>query len=221
MRLNILCALALIFAWVGLGSSEAALSQTLSDQTYRLSSTDWMFLTILVFLLLLFVVSPILLNMFLAYRHLSNMQTELREFIKSEAGDNFDSATTSRIIEQFINAEPNGVAGTGRSTMALTLSVILGISLMYLFTNKNIPSEISSIIKDIMLALVGALSSIVGFYFGGRAASENMNQTATTFRGDGIKAPSPAIIPEPTLAGSELVNPSSQPSATSVPISTS
>ena len=82
-----------------------------------------------------------------------------------------------------LNAQPLGIQGVGRSTMALTLVVVVGIGIFYV-TLYPIDSEKSPLIKDLMLTLSGAISAIVGFYFGGRGSRNQQHNYASSNPGD-------------------------------------
>ncbi len=153
---------------IGLGSGQSA-----SNQTSITSQS--IIMVIFIFLLLLFAAAPIMLNMYLAYGHLSNTQKLLKEIVEKQKENKIENAAIIQIVEGCINAQPSGVTGVGRSTMALTLTVILGISLIYLFVYPP-PVDVSTIIKDLLLTVIGAIASIIGFYFGGRALQESATQ---------------------------------------------
>jgi hypothetical protein len=153
---------------IGLGSGQPASNQ--------ISITNQLIImAIFIFLLLLFAAAPIILNMYWAYGHLSKTQEILKEIVGKQKENKIENEALIHIVENCINAQPSGVTGIGRSTMALTLTVILGISLIYLFVYPP-SAEVSTIIKDLLLTVIGAIASIIGFYFGGRALQESAAQ---------------------------------------------
>jgi hypothetical protein len=70
------------------------------------------------------------------------------------------------LIREYTSMKPIGLEGTARSAMTVSIIVILGVTLAYLLIDLG---EDKSTVKDVLLILSGAVSSIVGFYFGGRA----------------------------------------------------
>ncbi len=184
---------------IGLGSGQPASNQT--------SITNQLIIMgIFIFLLLLFAAAPIILNMYWAYGHLSNTQEILKEIVGKQKENKIENEALIKIIEDCINAQPSGVTGIGRSTMALTLTVILGISLIYLFVFPP-SAEVSTIIKDLLLTVIGAIASIIGFYFGGRALQESAAQPSIP----------PATPPSIPLATQPSIPPATPPS---IPLAT-
>ena len=66
---------------------------------------------------------------------------------------------------------PPGMPGRARSTMALTVIVILGVAVFHLLV-KGGPGDNSQIIGNVLSMLGGLLAAITGFYFGGKAAEK-------------------------------------------------
>jgi len=62
--------------------------------------------------------------------------------------------------------ELKGVSGFRRATIALTVLIILGVSIVHLLVNSS--DEYKETIKNILSMLTGLVSGIAGFYFGGR-----------------------------------------------------
>jgi len=111
--------------------------------------------------------------------------------------------TVKELVEKVI-APPVGLEGVGRVTMTLGVIAILGIAVIQLtlsstslisavvsapanspmlnqtltFAN-NARSEQVDVIKTLVTVLGGGLTSMVGFYFGTRAAQEPKSETTT------------------------------------------
>jgi hypothetical protein len=125
-------------------------------------------LFVIVLILVLFATIPLLLNMHLAHKHLERTDAVLGVFLEKnheELGD--DNAL--QIIKEYINAEPGGAPGTTRGIMAIAIILIVGICLFFLMVY---PTNNKEVVKDVILTLTGALTSIVGFYFGGKGSAE-------------------------------------------------
>lgn len=76
----------------------------------------------------------------------------------------------SRLIKEYTTMKPIGVEGSVRAAMANSIIVILGVAVVYLLI--YCPIIDTSIVKEVLIILTGAISSIVGFYFGGRSGSD-------------------------------------------------
>jgi|GEM_PF-1383177 len=161
--------------------AEPSGDQLTSGQPVAEPSRDQLIMmAIFVLLLLIFAAAPIILNMYWAYRHLSRAQNILNDLVKNQKENKIENSLLIQIVRDCIDAEPSGIIGVGRSTMALTLTVIVGISIIYLLV-YNISAE--GPIKDLLLTVIGAISSIIGFYFGGRALQESPSYPSTTSSG--------------------------------------
>ena len=71
---------------------------------------------------------------------------------------------------------PPGIPGLARTTIALTVIVILGVALFHLLTDNG-SGDNSGIINSVLSVLAGLLAAITGFYFGGRAAEKKPDET--------------------------------------------
>jgi hypothetical protein len=91
--------------------------------------------------------------------------------------------------------------------------VVVGIGVFYV-TLYPIDSEKSPLIKDLMLTLAGAISSIVGFYFGGRAGQES-SSTATPAAAVAPSTASSVGMP-PTVKSLTPDRPSPHPAGTTI-----
>ncbi|HOT06249.1 MAG: hypothetical protein A4E45_01373 [Methanosaeta sp. PtaB.Bin039] len=119
-----------------------------------------------ILLLFLFASVPIIWNMHKYYNHVAIIEGILKE--KVPAGDK----DLVNIFAQCEMTGPSGFQGVGRVTLALTLCMIVGLGVLFLFANPDAESNSNSqYVKDILLALTGTISSIIGFYFGGRGSA--------------------------------------------------
>jgi len=125
-------------------------------------------LFIIVLILVLFATIPLLLNMHLAHKHLERTDAVLGVFLEKHHEDLGDE-TALQIIKEYINAEPGGAPGTTRGIMAIAIILIVGICLFFLMVYRTNNADV---VKDVILTLTGALTSIVGFYFGGKGSAE-------------------------------------------------
>ena len=66
---------------------------------------------------------------------------------------------------------PPGIPGLARATMALTVIVILGISIVHILVKGGSGID-SQIINNILSMLAGLLAAITGFYFGGKTSEK-------------------------------------------------
>jgi hypothetical protein len=64
-----------------------------------------------------------------------------------------------------------GIAGVARTTIALTILIVLGLSVAHLLVYRCAGDD--GTVKQILTMLATALSSITGFYFGGKTATES------------------------------------------------
>ncbi len=129
-------------------------------------------------LLFVFASLPILWNIKGFYDHLREVRKLLAEKLSSDG----NQAELVQLVKDALTIQSSGMQGVARATMALTLSVILGAAIFLLIANPSKLSDatldkIIPTLKDILLALTGAISSIIGFYFGGRAAQSEERPT--------------------------------------------
>jgi len=118
-------------------------------------------LILVVLILVLFAITPLLLNIVLAHRHLKRTDETLGNLI-AEHKDELDDSTTLQIIKEYIEADPGGAPGTARGTMAMTIIVIIGTCLVFLLLFP-IKDEINQTIREVILTLTGALTTILYF----------------------------------------------------------
>jgi hypothetical protein len=168
-------------------ASEGGSSEGLTQKEGPSDSAIWA-LIVIVFAIVLFAFIPLLLNMHLAHKHLERTDAVLGEFLNKHHEDIGDD-TALQIIKEYINAEPGGAPGTTRGIMAIGIILVVGICLFFLMVY---PSNNQGVVKDVILTLTGALTSIVGFYFGGKGSTET-------------KPPEPKPLEPPQLNPSEPV----------------
>jgi hypothetical protein len=168
-RLKLIAFIILLFL-AGTALSQAASepkSVGINNTTARQPSSAELFAV--VFLIALFAGIPLILNTYLAHKHLTEMHDSLDDFINKHP--KFDEDKLVQIIHDCISVDPSGAPGTARGTMAFTVTLIVGTALFFLVVYP--PQEpANSAIKEVILTLTGALTAIIGFYFGGKG-SEN------------------------------------------------
>jgi len=71
--------------------------------------------------------------------------------------------------------ELRGISGFRRAIIALTVILILGISVFHLLVN-NTDSNSKAVINNILSMLSGLVAAIAGFYFGGRFAEKRAGE---------------------------------------------
>lgn len=147
--------------WIG--------NATLEIKNFTSSLGPWS-IYLAIILLFAFASLPILWNIKGYYNHLR----DVRDLLKDKLSQGCNQAELIQLVKDALVVQSSGMQGVARATMALTLSVILGAAIFLLIANPfNLDEtkldKILPMLKDIMLALTGAISSIIGFYFGGRA----------------------------------------------------
>lgn len=142
----------------------------------QITALDNSNLIALVFIVLVVAAVPsiiVIWNVKCAYKSYDKRQDVLGHILKPvSAGTEVspllnDKKTSEMLIREYTSMKPIGLEGTARSAMTVSIIVILGVALTYLLFNPT--KSDPSIVKDVLLILSGAVSSIVGFYFGGRA----------------------------------------------------
>jgi IPT/TIG domain-containing protein len=115
------------------------------------------------------------------------------------------SSPTAEQFNAVAGMAPTGIQGTTRSIFTYGLLALLGAAVFYLlaFNNDDRASEYAD---KLLTVLAGALSSIIGFYFGSKATTEGVKSVASP-RDD--TAPKPAgkitrIDPPKPRAGEEV-----------------
>jgi hypothetical protein len=147
-------------------TAEDGVNKNQSDAMVQSKYANPWILAEAILLLVLFASVPIIWNMHKYYNHVAVIEGILKE--KVPAGD-------KDLINIFAQCEmtgPSGFQGVGRVTLALTLCMIVGLGVLFLFANPGLKDDTNSqYVKDILLALTGTISSIIGFYFGGRGSA--------------------------------------------------
>lgn len=144
-------------------------------------------LIVIVLVIVLFAFIPLLLNMHLAHKHLERTDVVLGKFLE-EHHENIGDDTSLQIIKEYINAEPGGAPGTTRGIMAIGIILVVGICLFFLMVY---PSNNQGVVKDVILTLTGALTSIVGFYFGGKGSAETKSSEPKPLESPKLKPSEP------------------------------
>ena len=128
-------------------------------------------LLIYIVLLIVFAGLPIILDICLAYRS----QNKTRNLLIEKASlDKLELDELREFVKETGKAPP-GIPGLARTTMALTVIVILGISVMHLLVKGNSANS-SQIIGNILSMLAGLLAAITGFYFGGKTSEKKAEE---------------------------------------------
>jgi H+/gluconate symporter-like permease len=141
---------------------------------------------IYVIILALFALIPSVLDIVFAYISLNKIRNRLID----KAPDRMELKELQEFIKESGQA-PTGIRGLSRSTIALTVIVILGIAVFHILVNgigsthtADNNTQINMIINNVLSMLAGLLAAITGFYFGGKAAEERKKE-------EGSKAPLP------------------------------
>ena len=168
MRLKLVTSLILlVLVFAALSQGAADNNKTAGDVTTQSPDTSAKYFAFAVILLLaLFAGIPLYCNTIAAHKHLTEMQKSLDIFIREHA-DRIDKDSLIQIIHECASADPAGAPGTTRGVMALTITLIVGISLFFMVA-YNVDKTVSADIKEVLLTLTGALTAIIGFYFGGK-----------------------------------------------------
>jgi hypothetical protein len=117
-------------------------------------------------LLVLVALLPMLIDLGAAYWFAGRTR---RLLIDKAAGDRL-SLPELRLILQELQASPPGIPGLARSTMALTVIVILGVAIFHLLVMPvALTDQTMQAVTTVLTLLSGLLAAITGFYFGGKA----------------------------------------------------
>lgn len=119
-------------------------------------------------ILVLFAAIPLIHNNIKAHQRLERTDAVLGEILKSHKETLDNNFLT--VTKEYLDADPGGAPGTARGTMALSIVMLIGICLIMLLMLPSGPSD--QLVKDVVLALTGALTTIIGFYFGGNGSIE-------------------------------------------------
>jgi hypothetical protein len=110
-----------------------------------------------------------------------------------------------KMLSAQLGKPSGGISGLSRSTMAIVFLLILGISVFHMLALS--PEHAHESLDKVLTLLTGAVTSIIGFYFGGKAAT------------DGREPPSPPKAPTQNAGSIAGVAPKTGPSGTVVTIS--
>lgn len=109
---------------------------------------------------------PHLIDVILTY----TAKMRLRKILlDSSIKEKFTSAEYKKLIDE-ANKPPRGIAGLSRGTMAILAIAIMGIALFHLLITRQ--NSDSNTINTIIAMLGSLIAAIVGFYFGGKTATE-------------------------------------------------
>ena len=164
------------------------------QEQFKLEFGSVLWLVIIVALLWLI---PIVLDIWKAYSSRKNHTTPVIERLISKAA--IDNLTLEEIREftGVLGRTPSGMEGLARALMALTVGMILFISLVVLvFTGVE-----QDLVETILTALTTGFTTIVAFYFGARTA-QTSHESASTPPTSGPQTVSPEDKP-PSAAGNK------------------
>ena len=125
----------------------------------------------LIFIVMVIALVPfsiVFVNVLGAYHYYGKRQDILEKLLAKNGSTSQDE--NQSLIKEFISMEPIGVGGVARAAMAIGVIVIVGVAVVFLLVNASEGDK--DIVKEILLILSGALSSVIGFYFGGRTGQE-------------------------------------------------
>jgi hypothetical protein len=74
-----------------------------------------------------------------------------------------------------------GISGYRRSIIALTIILILGVSIFYLLINTDYIQS-KETIENVLSILAGIIAAVAGFYFGNRAAEGKTDELEESIR---------------------------------------
>ena len=124
-----------------------------------------------VLILALFASVPIILDIVFAYMSANRTKNLL---IEKASLDKLELAELKEFIKDS-GKTPPGIPGLARSTMALTVIVILGMAVFHILV-EGVKGEAdavnSQIINNVLSMLAGLLAAITGFYFGGKTVEK-------------------------------------------------
>jgi hypothetical protein len=162
-------------------------------------------LVLYVVLLVLFPFALMWTDILKAYR----FARETRTLLMAKFSPDKVTLDELKVLVADLDTSPPGIPGLARATFAFTLLLVIGLILFHVLVNSpghDIPPGV-----DKLLTLLGtALTSIIAFYFGTKAA-EGSQQTASTgpagSAANGQKSPVSTVTPTPNhgKANDEIV----------------
>jgi hypothetical protein len=155
-------------------------------------------------MLLAFVALPVLLLMVL---HLvdSVQAYGFSRSTRDKALGALEGKLSAAQVLELAKMSPSGMAGTTRSIFTYGLLCVLGGAVFQLLLFSDAPKA-PEYADKLLTVLAGALSSVIGFYFGSKATSEGVSSGAAT-RTDPPQQPAAAITrisPGRAAVGSEV-----------------
>ncbi|HEX4527563.1 MAG TPA: fibronectin type III domain-containing protein [Gaiellaceae bacterium] len=124
------------------------------------------------------------------------IHTLLPVLVKAAGGDDPDHRLSTRDLASLTSAlrtQPRSTRGLTRTTIALVLVTLVGIALTALLVGNG--NNASDLLKTVVTALTTALTTVIGFYFGAKTATD---AAAGSGGGGGTPATTPVT---PTLPG--------------------
>ncbi len=125
-----------------------------------------------VIILALFASVPIIMDISFAYISANKTKNLL---IEKASLDKLELAELKEFIKDS-GKTPPGIPGLARSTMALTVIIVLGMAVFHILVKgvagAESPDVNSQIINNVLSMLAGLLAAITGFYFGGKTVEK-------------------------------------------------
>jgi hypothetical protein len=116
---------------------------------------------------------------FSASRRIYKLLPTLVEAAQGDPPRHALSETQITTITSAVRTQPSGTRGLTRTTIAMGLVTLVGIALVALLVGNG--SNASDLLKTVVTALTAALTTVIGFYFGAKTATDAAagNGTAT------------------------------------------
>ncbi|HEX3584994.1 MAG TPA: IPT/TIG domain-containing protein [Candidatus Angelobacter sp.] len=122
-----------------------------------------------------------------------DMSKSYRERMKVLGNLRPQTATVEEVKTLLVSMSngPTGFTGLTRGIVAVTLVLIVGFAIFHLVVFA--PSKLPDIADKLLMLIAGTLTSIVGFYFGSKAATDAASQNLQSSGGKGGSAVEPTI----------------------------
>ena len=131
-----------------------------------------------VLILALFASVPIIIDIVFAYVSANRTKNLL---IEKASLDKLELAELKEFIKDS-GKTPPGIPGLARSTMALTVIIVLGMAVFHIVVEgvagDKSPEVNSQIINNVLSMLAGLLAAITGFYFGGKTVEKKVEKNS-------------------------------------------
>jgi hypothetical protein len=181
MRRGQVLSVGLLAVGIKLGQVERILAQETSPTASPEAPNDLLdnlssdFLPIFALVLLVALTWSVLLfyDLLKSYRVRQQMWTDLLKRLDERL-----TAEEAASMGAVLNKAPEGVTGLARTTIALTVATIISVTLILLLIGGA--PEDRELVKTIVTALVAALTTIIGFYFGARTSAESTAAASDT-----------------------------------------